>query len=348
MRIGIVGLGVAGSYLASRLGENHQVVGLERAPENNFDAVCAWGTCKQFISNLVKPTGLNFENYVIHDGYEMLLDTGGKIRTIGLKGLCTYNKLQLIRDLLEDRLVKFNQNVWSLPEPNDFDLAIDSTGLHRPLLPKIKNDVFIPAVQYKVKYRSQPFDDFYIKPFNGLSGYFWYFPLGDGYAHIGAGDYHKRHNEEIADFMRKYPGEVLKKVGRPIRLTPPSRCEPFYQGKVVGVGESIGTVYPVVGEGIIPSLQCAELLVENLDDLEAYRQKVLEKFAIYEKIFKVIMAAIEDRFSMIRQLPGLLGIFFHMKQNEDRYGLQVRLSDILKVAGGYKALKQSLNFRLSS
>jgi len=27
-------------------------------------------------------------------------------------------------------------------------------------------------------------------------------------------------------------------------------CKPFYKGKVVGVGESIGTVYPLLGEGI--------------------------------------------------------------------------------------------------
>ena len=44
-------------------------------------------------------------------------------------------------------------------------------------------------------------------------------------------------------------------------------CQPFTVGKVVGVGESIGTVYPMLGEGIIPSMQSVELLVENLDDL---------------------------------------------------------------------------------
>jgi len=43
-------------------------------------------------------------------------------------------------------------------------------------------------------------------------------------------------------------------------------CLPFYKGKVVGVGESIGTVYPILGEGIIPSMMCADIFVKNLGD----------------------------------------------------------------------------------
>ena len=46
----------------------------------------------------------------------------------------------------------------------------------------------------KVEYEDKvPYDDFYIEPFPGMSGYFWYFPLGDKFAHIGAGDYNKDH-----------------------------------------------------------------------------------------------------------------------------------------------------------
>ena len=44
MKIAVVGMGVAGSYLLSRLKENHEVVGFERMAEKDHDSICAWGT----------------------------------------------------------------------------------------------------------------------------------------------------------------------------------------------------------------------------------------------------------------------------------------------------------------
>ena len=50
--------------------------------------------------------------------------------------------------------------------------------------------------------------------------------------------------------------KVVKKIGRPIRLAPSKHMEPFFDGNIIGVGESIGCVFPMLGEGIIPSLIC--------------------------------------------------------------------------------------------
>ena len=75
-----------------------------------------------------------------------------------------------------------------------------------------------------------------IKPFDKMTGYFWYFPLGKNLAHIGAGDYKKNHIKATDEFLEKYGGKVIKTVGRPIRLATPNMCRPFYKGKVVGVG----------------------------------------------------------------------------------------------------------------
>ena len=92
-----------------------------------------------------------------------------------------------------------------------------------------------------------PYDDFYIEPFPGMSGYFWYFPLGDKFAHIGAGDYNKDHIKATDRFLKKHGGKIVQTKGRPIRLATPDKCKPYYSGKVVGVGESIGTVYALLG-----------------------------------------------------------------------------------------------------
>jgi flavin-dependent dehydrogenase len=195
--------------------------------------------------------------------------------------------------------------------------------------------MWIPCVQYKVRYQpgKEPFDDFYLKTFPSMSGYFWYFPLGNGYAHIGAGDFLKSHNRFVAEFLNKHGCEVIKKVGRPVRLTPPASCEPFTDNnKSVGVGESIGTVYPLLGEGIIPATWCAELFVRNMHDLEAYRQEVLARFKMYSLVFKFIQLKIAGKFSLVRHGTDMLKIYQHMKSEENRYGMEVRMADMLKVS----------------
>ena len=48
MKIAIMGMGVAGSYLMARLkNSEHEVVGYERMTEQNQDSNCAWGTIKK-------------------------------------------------------------------------------------------------------------------------------------------------------------------------------------------------------------------------------------------------------------------------------------------------------------
>lgn len=338
MKIAVVGIGVAGAYLMSRLGDDHdnQVVGFERMPEGQHDAVCAWATCENVMSGLAKNCGLNFDDYVLHDGRSMKVDLGNKGSVdIGLKGMVSYDKLRLIQDMIKGTDIRFGRAPRKDELESDFDLIVDSTGFHRNYLPRLGNELWIPCVQYKVRYQpgKEPFDDFYLRSFPSMSGYFWYFPLGNGYAHIGAGDFMKSHSGFVDEFLNRYDCEVIKKVGRPVRLTPPAQCEPFTDGKKsVGVGESIGTVYPLLGEGIIPSTWCAELFVQNLHDMPAYRQAVLERFKMYQLVFKFIQLKITGQFSLIRHSMDMLKIYQHMKSEEERYGMEVRMADMLKVS----------------
>ncbi|MFQ5920663.1 MAG: NAD(P)/FAD-dependent oxidoreductase, partial [Nitrososphaerales archaeon] len=294
MRIAIVGIGVAGAYLANRLGEEHDVVGFERMREESHDSICAWGTAKGGIDGFIKKCGLNFEDYVLHDGLNMRVEVGQSSFGLMLKGLCTYDKIRLIKDMVKGVKVSYGTAPSRKVLEEDFDLIVDATGFHRTLLPKPRYELWAPTIQYKVKYDEKPYEDFVLRPFPGLTGYFWYFPLEDGYAHIGAGDVRRRHIVEVEGFLKRHGGEVQKKVGRPIRLSPPALCEPFFDGKVVGVGESIGTVYALLGEGIIPSTLCADLLADSIDDLHRYRRLVLERFKIYHTVFNFVRSKIND------------------------------------------------------
>jgi len=331
MRIAVVGIGVAGAYLVNRLSKEHDVVGFERMAAESHDSICAWGTVKNVMSDLVRKCDLNFDNYVLHDGLDMRVDAGRNTFDIKLKGLCTYDKIQLIKDMVEGAKIDYGSAPSREVLEKDFDLIVDATGFHRTLLPKPKYELWVPTIQYKVKYDERPYNDFLIKPFPSLSGYFWFFPLENGYAHVGAGDKNRKHVEIVDAFLKKHGGKVLKKVGRPIRLSPPALCEPFIDGKVVGVGESIGTVYALLGEGIIPSTICADLFVDNMNDLQRYRKLVLEKFKIYHTVFNFVKHKINDEFSMMKHLPDLIKIYSYMKKQEYRFGMEIRMTDMMKI-----------------
>jgi flavin-dependent dehydrogenase len=340
MKIAVVGIGVAGAYLMNRLSNAHDVhvTGFERMPEADHDAVCAWATSKNVMTGLAKKCGLNFENYILHDGKHMMIDIGHSKNAIDvpLKGMVNYDKLGLIKDMIRGTKIEFGRTPRKESLEGDFDMIVDSTWFHRNYLPKLRNETWIPCVQYKVKYNADqtPYDDFYLKAFPSMTGYFWYFPLGNGYAHIGAGDFERKQNNTfVGQFLRKHECEIIKKTGRPVRISPPLYCEPFTDGrKSVGVGESIGTVYSLLGEGIIPATWCAELFIKHMHDLDTYQESVIKKFEIYVLVYKFIQLKITRKFNIMKHWSDLLRIYKHMKNEEDRYGMVVRIADMMKIS----------------
>ena len=346
MKIAVVGIGVAGAYLMNRLSQarDNSVVGFERMSEAQHDAVCAWATCKNVMSGLAKNCCLNFEDYIMHSGKYMRVnlddihttDNNENYIDIKLNGMVIYDKIKLIQDMIKGTKIQFGKVPKKENLEADFDIIIDSTGFHRNYLPKPKEEFWIPCIQYKVKYdiHNAPFSDFYLKAFPSMAGYFWYFPLGNGYAHIGAGDFERRQNNKfVDDFLSRYKCQIIKKVGRPVRISPPKNCEPFTDGKkVIGVGESIGTVYPLLGEGIIPATWCADILVQHLHDREKYRKEVLKKFEVYSTVFNFIRSKIYHKFNFLKNSYELLRIYNHMKREENRYGMKVRMADMIKVS----------------
>jgi flavin-dependent dehydrogenase len=332
LRIAVVGAGVAGSYLINRL-EGHDVECFEQRAQDKWYTVCAWGTSRPYIASMVKKVGLNFDDYVLHTGDKMIVDYGTGSFEAPLKGLVTYDKHRLCEDMLKGHKIHWGAQVKALDRRfDDFDLVVDATGMPRSLLPKIKDDILVPCVEYQVKSSKLPWQDFYIKPYRGMRGYFWFFPLGEGMAHVGAGELHGAYKGEIEAFLKKYDCEVIRKIGRPVRIVPPAYAQPFSVGKVVGVGESIGTVYPMLGEGIIPSMECVETFVQNLDDLEKYSEEILRKYDIYAKVFRFVKSKIDGNFSLVRNFPELFSIYLHMRSNTERYGLETHLSDMIKLA----------------
>ena len=267
---------------------------------------------------------IDFDEHILYEGRSITTVIGGTQIESPLCGLVTFNKHTLLEEMRKKtRGAEFRYGSWVRSEEDlkGYDLIIDATGL-RVLLPKIQShELRIPCVQYRVKYEVPPFDDYYLEIMEGMGGYLWYFPLGDGWAHVGAGDLNHGHVKAVESFFDRYGGEREKIVGRPIRLCPPRYCQPFQSGKVVGVGESIGTVFPLLGEGIIPTLECSELLVKNIGDLDQYRRKVLKKYAFYETAYNFLMPVFRGEIGLLDQANMSQAVFLHMLANQDRYGV---------------------------
>lgn len=345
MKIAVVGLGVAGSYLAARLASetNHEVYGFEMLPF--ADSKCAWGASRHELSRLMKPFDIDFSGYVLYEGKRVnVVFPDQTTLTIPTVGLVTFDKNRLEEDLValaqKGGAKIFRGRKVVLGELSGFDLVVDASGVYRSLLPKIEGDLIFPNIEHRVLYDGPtPFDDFTVIPYPGLTGYTWFFPLGPNVAHVGGGDRLRRQKQFVEQFMAKYGGKVVRTIGRPIRLLPFGRTGPVYvrlNGKtVVGVGEAIGTVFPLLGEGIIPSFQSAEALFGSISptgvDLEGYVRALKKRFFYFEPIYRAIVAKWSGKWSPLSLTPGFIYAYFKSRRIEQRFGIKVRISDFVKI-----------------
>lgn len=340
MRIAVVGAGVSGSYLghmAHKMG--HDVEIFEASSKENQWAVCAWGASRNMLSMFSKRAGLNFDNYIFHVGETLRMDLPNHVREyLNLSGLVTYDKQKWEHDLLRDLNITYGFRCTKENfQFNAFDYVIDCTGMHRTLLPRSNEDFIIPAYEYLVE-NIHGIDEFYVIGYKGARGYFWFFPLDDNRAYVGAGDMDKKY-AGVEEFLRAHPeARIVKKIGRPIRLAPPRRMEPFYIGNVIGVGESIGCVFPMLGEGIIPSLICCDIFLQVLDvtknnmfDFEQYRKNVLKKFDYYDDVYRIVRLKMQNKLNMVRHLRLMMSMYRNMKKEESRFGFEVNLDKMTRI-----------------
>lgn len=334
MKLAVIGAGVAGSFLSNMLlKRRHRVTLFESNKKESHWPVCAWGASRHMLEYFSKKAGLDFDNYIFHVGKRLKMDLpNNKSEYLELGGLVTYNKKQWESDLLRDVNINYGINCDRRTFPiEDYDYVLDCTGFHRRFLPKPKEDFVIPAYEYMVK-NIKDIDEFHVIGYKGARGYYWYFPLEDGTGFIGAGDI-DRNYFGIKEFFESHPdAKIVKKIGRPIRLSPPKMMEPFCDKNIIGVGESIGTVFPMLGEGIIPSLLCCEIFLDVFDqsisnetkfDEKLYRDKILKKFQYYYDVYRIVRLKMDGKLSTVKHFNLLLSMYKNMKKDEKRFGFEI-------------------------
>ena len=105
------GNGCCRLLLMARLKDSeHDVTGYELNPKERHDSICAWGTIKPILTEYCKKTGRDFNDFLIHDGKNMHVKMNNDVKfDIGLHGLCTYDKLGLIKDFIKDSKVIYGK-----------------------------------------------------------------------------------------------------------------------------------------------------------------------------------------------------------------------------------------------
>lgn len=331
MKIAIAGAGVAGRYLAHLLiKRGNKVEVFESSKRENRFAVCAWGASKHMLAKFSEQAGLKFDQYIFHTGKLLRMELpNGDTEYLDLRGLVTYDKQKWENDLLDDNKITYGMRCS--PQTfafSEYDYVIDCTGLHRSLLPKSKEDFIIPAYEYLVD-GIKDIKEFYVVAYKRARGYFWYFPLNNGRGYVGAGDIDKRYFGIDEFFKEHCEAKIVKKIGRPIRLAPPKRMQPLHYKNIIGVGESIGCVFPMLGEGIIPSLLCCNIFIEVFDkggprfNTELYRKKVLNKFGYYDDVYKIVRLKMGGKLNTTRHFKLLMSMYINMKKEEKRFGFEI-------------------------
>jgi flavin-dependent dehydrogenase len=315
MKIAIVGAGMTGAYLYRLLAAKGLLIDIfDRRPGTSCGLTpCAWGTTRGF-AELVKASGLDPSkyilkrpDYVIIDGLEISAD------------LMTIDKRMLIKDLLQG--VEVN---YAHPDATRYDRVIDATGVSRALLPALADDFILPCTQFRV--RTDGSLENRIKL--GRIGYAWCFPLSDHEYHVGCGSL-------ISD-----PRKILKELGwvgndtsrsnilcactGTIRLAGPQSSQPFVvdgaERDIWGVGEAIGCVAPLAGDGIIPGMRSAQILMDQWDDPSGYTKAILREFRWMEDERRVIDKA-------RRNEAFGLGDAWALKKNSRRMAMEIGLKE---------------------
>ncbi len=319
MKLAIAGAGMTGAYLFRLLKNEGCDVHLYDREQGTGCGIkpCAWGTSKSFVE-LVEKAGLDAEKYLLRRLDHVLIDN------VRIKAdLITIDKPMLVKDLLGDAPVRF----YPLPI-REYDRVVDATGSSRALLPVIEDDIVMECRQYLIETR-EPLEN---RIRLGGIGYAWCFPLSSNRYHVGCGS------------LIEDPQQVLEKLGwlgstsllnekkilcscaGRIRLSGPSQSRPFVVDGVGegiwGIGEAIGCVAPLAGDGIVPGMRSVQLLLESWDDPRKYTDAVLAEFswmkderAVVDKKRKAKEVGIRDALVL--------------KRNSKRMGMRVGLRDAL-------------------
>jgi hypothetical protein len=272
---------------------------------------CAWGASNGFPQAVVR-AGLDPVKYVLERPGAILLND------IRVKAeLCTFSKPRFIRDLLEGADVRYEP-----PSIESYDRVIDASGVSRAYLPPAPGDILLPCVQFRIRTDVKLENQAKL----GGIGYAWCFPLSPNEYHVGCGSFLRDPRKVLSDLgwleRMKSTSDILCACHGKIRLTGPHASRPFVVDsggvQIWGIGEAIGCVAPLAGDGILSGMRSVELLLECWEDPKAYCDAILKEFHWMEGEREVLEV-------LRKKAPLGLGEARVLKRNSARMGMNIGL-----------------------
>ena len=316
MEIAVIGAGPAGLSLAWFLkGTKYNVTVYEGLPDVGLKP-CAWGLIsgieelvplsKEAIIGEIKGFRVYLDNKLIHD-----IRTNRKLGYI-------INKPVFLRNIADKVNVKFNTKIHDKKgeyftqngEKIEADKIIFANGHYS--LPK---DVTIPAIQYITDYQiDKEIVEFYF--YSDLLGYAWIFPDEKG-SKIGIGGWADITflKERVKKILK---GKILKFQGA--RITDYGIIENRLNGQYIG--EALGTVYPLTGEGIRPSILSAKILADSL-----IKGKNFEKEFKNSKLYSTIQYQAKVVHGVKKGIMSLKGLSRIITKGDPNLVLKVAIGD---------------------
>jgi len=316
--LAIVGAGMTGAYLFRLLrneGKRPHIFDLKGSTKCGLKP-CAWGTSRGFVE-LVGKAGLDAEKYILRRIDHLLMDD------VRIKAdLMVFDKPRLVKDLLKGAEIRFTP-----PRVEGYKRVIDATGASRALLPSIKDDIIMGCRQYLVETK-EPLEN---RIRLGGIGYAWCFPLSHDRYHMGCGSLLGDPRSILNDLRwlespSRYRKKILCGCAGNIRLTGPSESRPFIAGRFEegtwGIGEAIGCVAPLAGDGVVPGMRSVQFLLQSWADPDKYTESVLHEFRWMKDERGVIDTLRRGGRSGIREANVL-------RKNSKRMGMQVGLKEAI-------------------
>lgn len=263
----VIGAGPAGSaftYLASKM-LNANVIVYEARSKPGAKA-CGWG----LIRSVEKYIGTIPRRYILNKikGFKIYIDDVEVLKYINHRTFAyMINRPELMEYYVSLGKVYYNTKVGveEVIKNNPNYLPVIATGyMWKPQTRKLAIGVEYLVENAKI---DEP-EYFEVHTWQGFIGYLWIFPFNDRVAHVGVGglaNYNELvrmlrrflkydHRFKNVNIVKRYTGLVS------INGIRKEYVNPYYPV----IGEALGTVLPLTGEGIRPSIISAWCLVEAI------------------------------------------------------------------------------------
>ena len=319
-----MGTGPGGSYLYALLKQEKPEVqtALFNISSDNPCGIrgCAWGLNYSLFTGLCRDVGLIPEKYVLRYCDHIFIE-----RVKIDASMATIDKPLLLRDLLRGAMPQPpSQARWE-----DYDRIIDASGFARAYLSPRPSFPILTTIQVRTTAPSITAPHAFL---NKKSGYSWIFPLANDEVHIGTGsiDGIQEAIHEIDQLRQQYgTGPVICRCQTPLWHHGPIR--PFTEGKVWGLGESIGLVNPASGAGIIAAMTTAQLMVKNWDNARKYETAIWKRYSYMVPEYdiavkltnkKLKLSDLLQEMATLRAMTRDAGIMPHLSQIEEYRKIQ--------------------------